>query len=404
VRAHAPLSLHRQVAREVRANLAPDALVLSVIVGLTRQRQAQLLGIQETQLCRIAAPDSAAVEATYYERVRDASHLPANSGATGQGLSGGIGGDEDGSTRGRGDHDDAAPAGSDSITRVAGGGGAGPGGGGGQVRQETKEGGADGNRAGADARPPRGGRTNGESEASLPAPDGCVAAAEANKSVSSSTDNGTVVPRNGVEAEGAQSGGGERRPDDALGSSVSKEDGVCSGNSGAHVDVPGDDVSAVAGGAGAPDDAPGSNMKMGEEIGDQDLGAGTLEEGRRGGQPVGRQRKVGRALTYDEIIEEEERVKLEKEREEARTMVMREAVLQTTLLMAASKMVSDTRAMIELVEIVSTALRGIGRPRSRGGATGETPKPDAKGLERTHALAAAINALTATVSFPLAYR
>ena len=43
--AHAPLRLHRQVAREVRANLAPDALVLSVIVGLTRQRQAQLLGI-----------------------------------------------------------------------------------------------------------------------------------------------------------------------------------------------------------------------------------------------------------------------------------------------------------------------------------------------------------------------
>jgi hypothetical protein len=145
-------------------------------------------------------------------------------------------------------------------------------------------------------------------------------------------------------------------------------------------------------------------MKMGEEIGDQDCGAGTLEEVRRAGQPVVRQRKVGRALTYEEIIEEEERVKLEKEREEARTMVMQEAVLQTTLLLAASKMVSDTRAMIELVDIVSTALRGIGRPRSRGGATGETPKPDAKGLDRTHALAAAINALTATVSFPLAYR
>ena len=401
--AHAPLSLHRQVAREVRANLAPDALVLSVIVGLTRQRQAQLLGIQETQLCRIAAPDSAAVEATYHERVRDASRLPANAGATGQGLSGGIGGDGDGSARGRGDHDEAAPSGSNSMTRVAGGDGAG-GGGGGQVRQETKEGGAHGSRAGADECPPKGGRTNGESEASPPAPDGVVAAAEAHEPVSSSTDHGTVVPRNGVKTEGAQLGGGGRRPDDALGSSVSKEDGVGSGDSGAHVDVPGDDESAVAGGAGAPDDAPGSNMKMGEEIGDQDCGAGTLEEVRRAGQPVVRQRKVGRALTYEEIIEEEERVKLEKEREEARTMVMQEAVLQTTLLLAASKMVSDTRAMIELVDIVSTALRGIGRPRSRGGATGETPKPDAKGLDRTHALAAAINALTATVSFPLAYR
>ena len=397
--AHAPLRLHRQVAREVRANLAPDALVLSVIVGLTRQRQAQLLGIQETQLCRIAAPDAVAVEATYYERVRDASHLPANAGATGQGLSGGIGGDEDGSARGRGDHDDAAPAGSDFMTLEPGSDGAGPGGGGGQGRQETEEGDADGNRAGADAGPSTGERTNGESEASPPAPDGVVTADEPHEPVSSSTDHGTAVARNGVKTEGAQLGAGERRPDDAPGSNA-KEDGVGSGDSGAHVDVPGDDERAVAGGAGAPDDAPGSNMKMGEEVGDQVRGARTLEEGRRGV----RQWKVQRALTYEEIIQEEARVKLEKEKEEARTRVMRGAALQTTLLMAASKMVSDTRAMIELVENVSTALRGIGRPRSRGGATGETPKPEAKGLDRTHALAAAINALTATVSFPLAYR
>ena len=74
------MCLHRQVAREVRDNLAPDALVLSVVVGLARKRQAQLLGIEETRLFRIAAPETESVEATYHEFVRAAAHQRADAG------------------------------------------------------------------------------------------------------------------------------------------------------------------------------------------------------------------------------------------------------------------------------------------------------------------------------------
>ena len=372
------MCLHRQVAREVRDNLAPDALVLSVVVGLARKRQAQLLGIEETRLFRIAAPETESVEATYHEFVRAAAHQRADAG----------------------------------VADGAGGGGeqAGDGAGGVGKRQETAAGLEldEGHRAESGAVLSAEDKTNGVSAPPPPAPvstaDSAVPAAENCDPVSSDTlDQGAAVARNGVATEGLELGAGERRSDNIRGSDGSQEGVDGRSNGDAHIGDPGGER-IVAGGVKAPDGALGGSGKVGdEEGGERRRGADTMEEG-RGSQPAVGQRRVERALTYEAIIQEEERVKREQEEEEARILVMREAALQTTMHIAGCDMVSDVLAMRELVENVSTALQSIGRPRSRGGATGEPPKPDARGLERTHALAAAINALTATASFPLTYR